>query len=255
MPRPEALEISERGEGMISDRMARVLSMLYGTGREDPTELFAEVLDADGVTVSVTVDTGRTAHIERLWSHGDVAVAFSDLQNVLGEGPENDAVRSRTAVLVPNLEAVEAERWPLLVPAAVALPVAAVFSLPLGIGAIRLGALTLLRTKPRPLSGQQLDDAFALASALTTIVLDNGRPGLANGLPTPGEWQQAVVHQATGMISVQLSVSLAEALLRLRAMAFSRGQTIVELSRDVVARRMRFSESTSGPQGPEENRG
>ncbi|KOG86122.1 hypothetical protein ADK38_32815, partial [Streptomyces varsoviensis] len=108
---------------MISDRMARVLSMLYGADRDDPTELFAEVLDVDGVTVSVSVDTGRTAHTERLWSHGDVAVAFSDLQNMLGEGPEIDAVRSRSAVLVPNLDAVQAERWPLLVPAAADLPV------------------------------------------------------------------------------------------------------------------------------------
>ncbi|KOG86124.1 hypothetical protein ADK38_32810, partial [Streptomyces varsoviensis] len=62
---------------------------------------------------------------------------------------------------------------------------AAVFSFPLGVGAIRLGALTLLRTQPRPLSGEQLDDAFALAAALTTTVLDNGRPGLASGLLEP----------------------------------------------------------------------
>ncbi|MFE7117769.1 ANTAR domain-containing protein [Streptomyces sp. NPDC057654] len=243
---------------MISDRMARVLNMLYSAGRDDPSHLFAEALDADGVTVSVTVDTGRTEHTERLWSHGDIAAVFAELQTTLGEGPEIDALRGGAAVLVPNLEAVGAERWPLLLPASAGLPVAAVFSFPLGIGAIRLGALTLLRGQPRPLSAEQLDDAFALAAALTTLVLDDGHPALSAGALSeepPGQWHQAVVHQATGMISVQLSVPLAEALVRLRAMAFSLDQPIVALSRDVVARRLRFSETTSGPQGPEENRG
>ncbi len=134
----------------------------------------------------------------------------------------------------------------------------AVFSFPLGVGAIQVGTLTLLRARPGSLTDEQLDDALALASALTAIVLEDGHPALAAGAlsaESPGQWHQAVVHQATGMISVQLSVPLAEALIRLRAMAFSRDRPIVELSRDVVARRLRFSESTSGPQGPEENRG
>ncbi|MEV0260429.1 ANTAR domain-containing protein [Streptomyces sp. NPDC050617] len=243
---------------MTSDRMARVLSMLRKADRDDPTELFAEALDADGVTVSVTVDTGRTEHTERLWSHGDLGAAFAGLQTTLGEGPEIDAIRSGTAVLVPDLGAVDAARWPVLLPAAAGLPVAAVFTFPLGVGAIRVGALTLLRTRPGPLSGEQLDDSFALAAALTAIVLDDSHPALSAEALTAessGQWHQAVVHQATGMISVQLSVSLAEALLRLRAMAFRLDQPIVELSRDVVARRRRFSEPTSGPQGPEGNRG
>jgi hypothetical protein len=42
------------------------------------------------------------------------------------------------------------------------------------------------------------------------------------------------------MISVQLGVSLAEALVRLRAHAYAEGRLIAEVAADVVARRLRF---------------
>jgi len=49
------------------------------------------------------------------------------------------------------------------------------------------------------------------------------------------------VHQATGMLSVQMAVSMDEALVRLRAHAFAHDKSVVEVSRDVVARRLRLS--------------
>jgi hypothetical protein len=65
----------------------------------------------------------------------------------------------------------------------------------------------------------------------------------------------ARVHQATGMISVQLGVSLAEALLRLRAHAYGQDRPVADVAADVVGRRMRFDDSETGhstknPQGP-----
>jgi hypothetical protein len=48
------------------------------------------------------------------------------------------------------------------------------------------------------------------------------------------------VHQATGMVAVQLGVTVGEALLRLRAHAFTEGSGVAELAADVVARRVRF---------------
>ena len=63
----------------------------------------------------------------------------------------------------------------------------------------------------------------------------------------PPGWMQpatyrAEVHQASGMISVQLNVSLAEALVRLRAHAYAQERPIAEVAADVVARRLRFEE-------------
>ncbi|MEU4210177.1 hypothetical protein AB0F13_09305 [Streptomyces sp. NPDC026206] len=239
---------------MISDRMAEVLRSLYASGRGDPATTFAAALGTDDVTVSVVLDAG---HTEQLWSSGSTGTQFAEMQRTFGEGPECDAMRSGNAVLVPGLVAVPVERWPLLLPAVAGLPVGAVFCFPLGIGAIQVGVLTALRARPGPLSAEETTDALALASALTTLFLDgegrrDGRPGVA--LPPHG-WQQAVVHQATGMVSVQLTVSLAAALLRLRATAFSRNQPIVELAQDIVSRRLRFNDSTSGPSEPEESRG
>ena len=54
---------------------------------------------------------------------------------------------------------------------------------------------------------------------------------------------RAEVHQATGMVSVQLGVSAAEALARMRAYAFVHNRLLIDVARDVVARRLRFSEN------------
>jgi AmiR/NasT family two-component response regulator len=51
---------------------------------------------------------------------------------------------------------------------------------------------------------------------------------------------RAVVHQATGMVSVQLHCSVEEALLRLRGRAFASGQSIDELAAAVVEGRATF---------------
>jgi hypothetical protein len=51
---------------------------------------------------------------------------------------------------------------------------------------------------------------------------------------------QFVVHNAAGMVSVQLGVSVTEAMVRLRARAFTESRLVRELAEDVVARRVRF---------------
>lgn len=51
---------------------------------------------------------------------------------------------------------------------------------------------------------------------------------------------QLVVHQAAGMISVQLSGSITEALARLRARAFTDDRSVRSVADDVVARLLRF---------------
>jgi AmiR/NasT family two-component response regulator len=48
-------------------------------------------------------------------------------------------------------------------------------------------------------------------------------------------------HQATGMISVQLGVTVGEAFARLRARAFADDRPLSELAIDVVTRHIRFA--------------
>ena len=46
--------------------------------------------------------------------------------------------------------------------------------------------------------------------------------------------------QAQGMVMVQLGVSLADALARIRAHAYAENRSLAEVAADVVARRLRF---------------
>ncbi len=52
-----------------------------------------------------------------------------------------------------------------------------------------------------------------------------------------------LVHQATGMVSVQAGCTVDEALTRLQERARSTGQTVDEVAAAVVERRTRFSET------------
>ena len=52
----------------------------------------------------------------------------------------------------------------------------------------------------------------------------------------------AVVHQAAGMVSVQLDISVGDALVRLRAHAFATDRPLNEVGREVVARTLRFDD-------------
>jgi len=51
-----------------------------------------------------------------------------------------------------------------------------------------------------------------------------------------------VVHQATGMVSAQLGVPVADALSRLRAFAVAADRALDQVAVDVVARKLRFEQ-------------
>ena len=120
----------------------------------------------------------------------------------------------------------------------------AVFAVPLQVGVIRLGVVLAHRDAPGAMSGVALADLLVFASVATGALLGP----LTDG-PEP-QWvsqqtsgYRAGVHQATGMISVQLGVTQAVALVRLRAYAFSHRRPVADVAADVVARRMRFDDN------------
>jgi hypothetical protein len=49
-----------------------------------------------------------------------------------------------------------------------------------------------------------------------------------------------VAHNAAGMVSVQEQISVTEALIRLRAFAFSNDRLLGDVAEDVIARRLRL---------------
>lgn len=206
----------------------------------------AAILGVDGLAVSI-LDQNQVNEV--LWHSGDLSSTFEDLQFTVGQGPGTDAASTGEIVLVADLEATPLERWSALVSEASALSlVRAVFAFPLGIGAVRLGVLTAVRRTPGPLSEQQADDAVVLAAGLTARFLNGSAPhsmGAALLRPMDG-LHSAVVHQATGMLSVQLSLPLPQAMARLRAHVYITGRPLTEVAQAIVARRLRLDDNGDG---------
>ncbi|MEU5686823.1 GAF and ANTAR domain-containing protein [Streptomyces venezuelae] len=198
----------------------------------------ARVLGVDGVAVSVTPGSGLT---ELLWATPGASRQLEDLQFTLGQGPGPEAASSGAPVLVPDLSAESPDRWPALLPELVAVGIGAVFCLPLRLGKASLGALTLQRARAGPLGKSPLADAWTVTHALTAALVEDGEAWQAFAeAEETSHFYRAAVHQASGMISVQAGVSLAEALMRLRAYAYQQGRPLLEVADDVVARRVRF---------------
>lgn len=173
---------------------------------------------------------------------GPQAAEMEDLQFTVGEGPCLAAVAFASPMLVPDLAEMTA-RWPGYAAVALERGVVAVFAFPLHAGAIRLGTLEFYRHTPGPLSPDVLADALVFADLALWLLLDRSS-GLAEDgdhQPTDGTGAgREVVHQATGMISVQLGVDMVEALARLRAYTFAGSTTLGEVATDVVQRRLRL---------------
>lgn len=238
---------------MLSPEMTAILRDLHDVGPPLGADC-ASVLGIDDLVVSLAVNGQIT---EQLWSSGKTGSAFEDLQFTLGEGPGPDALRFREAAFAPDVAATGSPRWPNLIAAMAHLPIRAVFCLPLALGGITVGVLTGLRSTPGHMTGQEMDDALGLAAALTLQSLGGAEKridGREDALPQGG-LHRAVVHQATGMLSVQLALPLSEALLRLRAYAFSHDRPITTAAEDVVSRRLRLDDDRSQPDPPKETRG
>jgi hypothetical protein len=196
-------------------------------------------LGVDGA--SVTAVSGLLAR-EPLFASDELSARLEELLLTTGEGPGTEDFRFGSPVLIPDLESAAA-RWPGFVSAAVAAGAGAIFALPLQAGAIRVGVLSLYRALPGSLAPQELADVLVFADIALAMVLDAaaGISGSPEYRPLDGlSDSRAEVYQATGMISVQLGVSLEDAFVRLRAQAFAGGAALGDIADDVVNRKLRF---------------
>ncbi len=178
---------------------------------------------------------------EVIWASDQATHGIEEAQLALGEGPGLEAFGLGTTVLEPDLARGTA-RWPFFRRAALDLGVGALFAFPLQVGVIRLGVLSLYRRDPGSLSDDQLADALVLADVATEDLLDLQAQGEVPWRRSDPGGQRARVHQATGMISVQLDSTMADALARLRAHAYSAGSNIYDVANDVISHRVRFEE-------------
>jgi hypothetical protein len=189
---------------------------------------------------------------------GPVSEQLAELQLTLGEGPCHDVLASAAPVLAGDLGDAEfARRWPAFTPAACQLGAGALFAFPLIVGAIRAGVLGLYRGAPGPLPGREFGDLLTLADAATVMLLDSehGDAGDGDGAGLDGQAPDLALHraeidQATGMLTVQLGVPVAEAFVRLRAYAYSQDRRLADVAGDIVARRLRLGRDPGQDGGP-----
>jgi hypothetical protein len=234
---------------MITDPVMRVWTRVAEQSQGAPVTL-AHVcaamvtgvpVDGAGLTVMVSATVRETMH-----ATDEVATNLEELQLTLGQGPCVDTFILDGPVLAPDLEAVEClARWPAFAPAALDNGARAIFAIPLQLGAIRWGAVDLYRSDRGSLTPQGVADALAFADAASMLLL-NGASGVPPEIAELA-WQRAdptarqvQVHQATGMIVVQLGISAEAAFARLRAYAFAHERRLGDVARDVVERRLRF---------------
>jgi GAF domain-containing protein len=178
-----------------------------------------------------------------LCTTNEVSHLIEELQYTLGEGPCVDAYQEDRVVAEPDLADPLTGRWFAFTPPALGAGVRAVFGFPLRVGTVRLGALNFYRDVPGPLSGDQHAYALLLADVAARWVLEAqaGAPAdaVAKELEAGADFH-FVVHNAAGMVSVQQEISVTEALIRLRAYAFSSDRLLAEVAEDVVAHRLRL---------------
>ena len=208
----------------------------------------ATIVTVAGVTgAAIAVRLPATPR-EAVYASDHVATELEELTFTLGEGPSVDALVDGPVLVSDLADADCAVRWPAFTGAAMSAGVRALFSLPLRVGAVRLGVMDLYRDKPGALERSQLADALVLADTACALLLDGQRDGRKSGryVPVRGRSDHPQVHQATGMISVQLGVSIAVALTRLRAYAYAHERRLGDVAADVVARRLRFESDGTG---------
>ena len=230
---------------MPGDRLQRIMSRLSSdddspVGTAQLCAVCVEVTEMSGAGVMLMDgDLPRGT----VCTTNAVSALLEDLQYTLGEGPCVDAYQQRLPVLEPDLADPAVPRWLAFTPPAVAAGARAVFGFPLDLGAARLGALNLYRDRPGPLTADQHADALTMASAAARVVIGMQANAPADTLGAElevGTNFQFVVHQAAGMVSVQIGATVTEALIRLRAHAFRHGLLAGDVAKEVVDRRLRF---------------
>ncbi|MEF3114117.1 ANTAR domain-containing protein [Streptomyces chrestomyceticus] len=202
----------------------------------------ARLLHLDALTLALR---SRRGALELLWADpaDPLGPVLDDLQYTLGEGPTLDAATTAGTVTETDLSAAPADRWPLFTPAACDLTARAVIAQPLLLGVATAGVLTGYRTTPGPFPPGQRADFTRFARIALDLLLHTPPRSLATASDGP-DLHRAPVHQAAGILSVHLDVSIDEALLRLRAHAWRHDLPLLHVARAVIAGRLHLDPDT-----------
>lgn len=192
-------------------------------------------LAVSGVSVCLMSDTGSAGVLA---GSDRRSANLDELQFTVGEGPGLDAIALRRPVLTADLQSLEGRRWPGYSAAAQEAGVRGVFAFPLHIGAVAFGILSIYAADADSLDARQVTMALTFAEIATEVLLnedatpDDGKLHL--GVETV-LLHRAEIYQAQGAVMVDLGVSLAEALTRMRAYAFANDLSLADLASAIMS--------------------
>ncbi|MHC5796506.1 GAF and ANTAR domain-containing protein [Lacisediminihabitans sp. FW035] len=198
---------------------------------------FLAITRATGASISFL--GASTAH-STICASDETAAHLDELQFDLGEGPCWEAMRSHLPALHSHIQDEDEPTWPEFARAIKGRPVGAMFAFPLLVSSLEIGAVDLYTAAAGAMSTEAIADASSLASLAAWQVL---RRVLTDQEDTSDEgsiYSRREVHQATGMVIAQLDVTAEDALLLLRAHAFSRSLSVREIAAEIVERRLSF---------------
>ena len=230
----------------IVEELSAGLGLLRGTAAADRLcELCVELIDIDAAAISLIFDGANNA---TLGVSSLTARHYDELQFTLGEGPCLSSVADRAPVLVPDLLAPGRSRWSAYAQAMAEMGVEGVFAMPVVVAGEYLGALDLFRHRRGDLTLEEIDGALAAAVLAELPLWDLLGDSLRATVTDPGgdAWEDLhmltrfEVGRATGMLVSDLGVEPAEALVRLRAHAYSTLRSATAVARDILDRRLRL---------------
>jgi GAF domain-containing protein len=230
---------------LAGERLDRILAALgHGEAGWSSGRLAAVCAPVAGVSGAGVMLMSGEVQRGSLCASDKVSQLIEDLQYTLGEGPCVDAYRQDATVAEPDLAVAATRRWFAFAPPALRAGARAVFGFPLRVGGLRLGALNLYRDRTGPLTDDQHADALVIAGVTARWVLEaqaGAASGAVAGALELGADFHFTVHNAAGIVSVQEDVSVTDALIRIRAYAFSRDRLVNDVADDVIAHRIRLS--------------
>lgn len=253
-PRPEEFHENHAYSKWSSQRRPResapsgAVNGSTGGSDDAPPDLCSPFLDAlpvSGVSVTVMAGSGLRS---TLCSSGSVAIRVDELHLELGGGPQSEALRTGTIIAIPDLATDGHTGWPLLGRALHELGVGALFAIPLQMGAVTVGVVTLLRDRPGDLTPRQRAAALAIASASAVPAaihtLASADREDSRETPTAPALRREV-HQATGVVLARLGISATDAFARLQAYSFATGRSLLDVAHDVVAGTLALDDNDS----------
>jgi hypothetical protein len=164
---------------------------------------------------------------------------LEDQQFVFGEGPLVDATTTWRPVEVPEIGAVSSS-WLRFSEVLSSRSIGGVFAFPLAFDHTRLGALTLYRSTPGPLTDRQRDAARKAAKAAALTVAAHVLAEQATHDAQCGLHRVDRLNLAVGIVMHDLDVGPEDASARIRSHAFAAARPVDEVVAAVVARELQL---------------